>query len=272
MDGAWALYEAWVRLQHGDIDSALVFSSGISSRGELREVLCLQNDPVLPDAALGRPRVARRAPGPGPARRGQADRGRPRRGGGAQPPERRSATRSRRSAATSPPRTCSPSRRSWRRSAPATARRSPTGPPRWCSWPATGPARCASARRGSAGSTTASSRTTRASATSPRASRPGWPASTSGVGDAPDRGGRAVRHLQPRGADPAGRPRAGRRRRGQPVRGRAGRQPRSWSPGSSASARRSGRSTSRGSTRTLGHATSGPCLQQNLVCLLEGSA
>ena len=45
MDGAWALYEAWVRLQHGDIDSALVFSSGISSRGNLREVLCLQNDP-----------------------------------------------------------------------------------------------------------------------------------------------------------------------------------------------------------------------------------
>ena len=45
MDGAWALYEAWVRLQHGDIDTALVFSSGISSRGELREVLCLQNDP-----------------------------------------------------------------------------------------------------------------------------------------------------------------------------------------------------------------------------------
>ncbi len=45
MDGAWALYEAWVRLQHGDVDAALVFSSGISSRGDLREVLCLQNDP-----------------------------------------------------------------------------------------------------------------------------------------------------------------------------------------------------------------------------------
>ncbi len=45
MDGAWALYEAWVRLQHGDVDAALVFSSGISSRGNLREVLCLQNDP-----------------------------------------------------------------------------------------------------------------------------------------------------------------------------------------------------------------------------------
>ena len=45
MDGAWALYEAWVRLQHGDVDAALVFSSGVCSRGNLREVLCLQNDP-----------------------------------------------------------------------------------------------------------------------------------------------------------------------------------------------------------------------------------
>ena len=50
MDGAFALYEAWVRLQHGDVDTALVFSSGVSSRGNLREVLCLQNDPyyVMP--------------------------------------------------------------------------------------------------------------------------------------------------------------------------------------------------------------------------------
>ena len=31
MDGAWALYEAWVRLQHGDIDTALVFAFGKSS-------------------------------------------------------------------------------------------------------------------------------------------------------------------------------------------------------------------------------------------------
>ncbi len=35
MDGAWALYEAWVRLQHGDIDTALVFGSGKSSTGDL---------------------------------------------------------------------------------------------------------------------------------------------------------------------------------------------------------------------------------------------
>lgn len=45
MDGAWALYEAWIRLQHGDIDSALVYSSGISSMGSPREVLSLQLDP-----------------------------------------------------------------------------------------------------------------------------------------------------------------------------------------------------------------------------------
>jgi len=45
MDGAWALYEAWVRLQEGDVDVALAFSSGISSRTDLRQILCLQNDP-----------------------------------------------------------------------------------------------------------------------------------------------------------------------------------------------------------------------------------
>jgi acetyl-CoA acetyltransferase len=45
MDGAWALYEAWVRLQHGDIDTALVFAYGKSSQGELRDVLVQQLDP-----------------------------------------------------------------------------------------------------------------------------------------------------------------------------------------------------------------------------------
>jgi hypothetical protein len=45
MDGAWALYEAWVRLQHGDIDTALVFASGMSSRCDLREVTAIQLDP-----------------------------------------------------------------------------------------------------------------------------------------------------------------------------------------------------------------------------------
>jgi len=45
MDGAWALYEAWVRLQHGDIDTALVFGSGKSSPGSPAEIYPLQMDP-----------------------------------------------------------------------------------------------------------------------------------------------------------------------------------------------------------------------------------
>ena len=45
MDGAWALYEAWARLQHGDIDAALVYCFGKSSMGDLPEVLALQLDP-----------------------------------------------------------------------------------------------------------------------------------------------------------------------------------------------------------------------------------
>ena len=47
MDGAWALYEAWVRLQHGDLDSALVYAVGKSSMGDLKDVLCLQLDPYV---------------------------------------------------------------------------------------------------------------------------------------------------------------------------------------------------------------------------------
>jgi len=45
MEGAWALYEAWVRLQVGDIDSALVFSFGKSSLGDINDIMALQLDP-----------------------------------------------------------------------------------------------------------------------------------------------------------------------------------------------------------------------------------
>ena len=45
MDGAWALFEAWVRLQVGDIDVALVAGSGKSSPGRPREVFPLQTNP-----------------------------------------------------------------------------------------------------------------------------------------------------------------------------------------------------------------------------------
>ncbi|HEV8574991.1 MAG TPA: thiolase domain-containing protein [Dehalococcoidia bacterium] len=45
MDGAWGLYEAWVRLQIGDIDSALVYGFGKSSAGDPRDVSVAQLDP-----------------------------------------------------------------------------------------------------------------------------------------------------------------------------------------------------------------------------------
>ena len=45
MDGAWALYEAWVLLQEGEIDAALVYCFGRSSPGDLNEVLSVQLDP-----------------------------------------------------------------------------------------------------------------------------------------------------------------------------------------------------------------------------------
>lgn len=45
MDGAWALYEAWVALQHGDIDLALAFGSGKSSPGDPQQIYPLQMDP-----------------------------------------------------------------------------------------------------------------------------------------------------------------------------------------------------------------------------------
>jgi acetyl-CoA acetyltransferase len=45
MDGAWALYEAWVKLQLGDVDTALVYCYGKSSPGSIREVMTRQLDP-----------------------------------------------------------------------------------------------------------------------------------------------------------------------------------------------------------------------------------
>lgn len=45
MDGAWALYEAWVRLQHEDVDIALVYSSGKNVALDFDDVLNIQMDP-----------------------------------------------------------------------------------------------------------------------------------------------------------------------------------------------------------------------------------
>lgn len=60
MDGAWALFEAWLRLQVGDVDTAMVVGSGRSSPTNAREVFHLQADPYSvaplgldPDALAG---------------------------------------------------------------------------------------------------------------------------------------------------------------------------------------------------------------------------
>jgi acetyl-CoA acetyltransferase len=44
-DGAWALYEAWVKIVTGEVDTALVYGFGKSSAGTLRRTLALQLDP-----------------------------------------------------------------------------------------------------------------------------------------------------------------------------------------------------------------------------------
>jgi acetyl-CoA acetyltransferase len=47
MDGAFALYEAWVKVLTGEADIALAYGFGKSSAGDLRRVLALQLDPYL---------------------------------------------------------------------------------------------------------------------------------------------------------------------------------------------------------------------------------
>lgn len=55
MDAAWALYEAYIKILTGSVDTALVYGFGKSSAGVLRRVLALQTDPytvapLMPDA------------------------------------------------------------------------------------------------------------------------------------------------------------------------------------------------------------------------------
>jgi acetyl-CoA acetyltransferase len=45
MDGAWAMYEGFTRLQEGDVDLVLVYSHGRSSPGKPEQVYPLQLDP-----------------------------------------------------------------------------------------------------------------------------------------------------------------------------------------------------------------------------------
>ena len=45
MDGAWAMYEAWVKLQLGELDSALVYATASRRPATWPTVLALQLDP-----------------------------------------------------------------------------------------------------------------------------------------------------------------------------------------------------------------------------------
>jgi acetyl-CoA acetyltransferase len=45
MDGAWALYEAWIKLQTGHIDAALIYSFGKNSMTDIGELTALALDP-----------------------------------------------------------------------------------------------------------------------------------------------------------------------------------------------------------------------------------
>ena len=45
MDLAWAMYEGWLKIQTGEVDTALVYAFGKSSAGVLRRTLALQLEP-----------------------------------------------------------------------------------------------------------------------------------------------------------------------------------------------------------------------------------
>ena len=97
MDGAWALFEGFVRMQLGDIDTCLVAGSGKSSPGRPREIFPLQGDPYY-HAPLGLDPVSMagiQAQCLLDVRQGQ--RARLRGGGVAQPPRRAREPLSRRS-------------------------------------------------------------------------------------------------------------------------------------------------------------------------------
>ena len=60
MDAAWALYEAWVKIQTGEVDTALVYGFGKSSAGDSAPDAGAAARPVHGDAALAGRGVDRR--------------------------------------------------------------------------------------------------------------------------------------------------------------------------------------------------------------------
>ncbi len=95
-------------------------------------------------------------------------------------------------------------------------------------------------------------------------------AEAAGVRRGSGRGGRDPGRIHPRGAVARRSPRAQHPMWWSTRPAARWRRTRSWRPVWSGSRRRPARSAIMGARRTLGHSTSGPCLQQNLVCILEG--
>ena len=128
MDGAWALYEAWLRLQEGDIEIAVVTGSGRSSTGDPALIYPMEMDPYYL-AARRRPADLRRPPGPSRHRRRHRRRAVDGRGRPSRTPTRRQGRRRAtsllagrlRARAAAPPRPAADHRRRL---------------PRWCSPPA----------------------------------------------------------------------------------------------------------------------------------------
>ncbi len=193
--------------------------------------------------------------------------------GGRTQPARRAGQQPQRPAALRPL-----ARPTWRPSpttsaccAAPTARRSPTAPPPSCWPPATGPASCPTAPRGSVASTTASTRWPSGCATSPTcrppASRPRRPASPT----PPSTSGSCTPRSPTTSCCSGGRSGCPTTRSSTRPAARCRPTPCS-PPGCSASARPRPASSSGQANRAVAHATQGPALQQNLVAVLEGDA
>ena len=269
MDGAWALYEAWVLLQEGEIDAALVYAFGRSSMGDLAEILSVQLDPyylapLWPDptslAALqaqamidkGLASEADFAAVASRSRRSAL--GEPQGPGGLRPLARGAAGRGLRGGAAAPAR-------------PAAAHRRLRG-----RRPGGGRAGLRAVR---AAGVHHGHRPPDRDALGGRPRPQRLALDEAGGGEGRRRGqegrrGRAARALRPPGAHPRRGPGTGRRCRRQPLGWRAGGQP--DDVGRAHPHRRVGpghlvRGRPTGPWRTP---RPGPCLQQNLVCVLEG--
>ena len=265
MDLAWAMYEAWIKIQTGEVDTALVYAFGKSSAGVLRRTLALQLDPytmtpLWPDTVSLAGLQAREG-----IDAGLWD-------------ERAMAEVANRSL-TDAEKNEYAVRKGGSSVEELLARPMYADPLRKHD--------CAPVTDGAAALVLAAGDRAR-----DVADRPAWISSLTHyvdpmsmgtrdlkrspsaqrAGAAADlgrrRGGRAARAVQPPGADPPHRAGPGRRRTDQPVGRRADQQPdvlRRRHPRSARPRSGSGRATA---SKTLGHATSGPALQQNLVCVL----